>query len=629
MSLFTNALRVLRIALLMLVCGLPTAARAAITPEAQAVVDRYLGAIGGRDQVLAEHTSHMKGTISAFGLTGSVEAWAQRPDRSASVTNIGPFTIREGFDGAMGWRVDQNGKFARRDGKDLEDSRASAYFENDAWLAVDQGGGSVARTGSQQESTGRYVVLEVTPPVGRARQLWFAEKTGLLDRVIAKQDQQTITSRLLDYRIIAGRLRPRVNTVEIEGMPMNTARVTVDSVWVNPVIDPAIFAPAERAPADTRFLGGSGPAHIPFAYESRHVWLEVAVNDGPPESFLLDTGASITVIDSAYAARRGIKGQGQIGVTGAGASGGAAFSELDSLAVRAPDGSGVAIGKQKVAVLSLNPHLEAFFWRPLAGVLGYDFISRFVMTVDYDHHLLILNDPKGFHYAGAGTGLPMTMSGNIPVVRAKVDGLYEGAFRLDVGSGSTVDLHSPFVKQHGLMDKVGKTIDVVGGGFGGTFTSTLCRMKRFELGPYAWSDPIVVLSQTTTGGLASEDYAGNIGNHLLERFACTFDYEHRMVYLEPGKRVDQRDRFTLAGFQLAKLGGEFRAMQVLPGSAADKAGLQAGDRVLAIDGRPVTADQAESLRVMFEDGKPGTRHSIQVSRGGKKKKIALTLAEML
>src|SRR5207245_2362169 len=108
---------------------------------------------------------------------------------------------------------------------------------------------------------------------------------------------------------------------------------------------------------------------------------------------------------------------------------------------------------QKVAVLSLNPFLEPFFWRRTACILGYDFISRFVMEVDYDRGLLVLHDPKTFQYTGQGQGVPMTMAGNIPVVKAKLDDRYEGEFRLDVGSGSTVDLHSPFVKAHSLAER--------------------------------------------------------------------------------------------------------------------------------------------------------------------------------
>ena len=601
---------------------------AAITPDAQKVVTRYLKAVGGREAWMSERSMRLKGTLQAVGLKGQIESWSQRPDRSASITSIGPFTIREGIAGQVAWQVDQNGKLATRDGKDLEDAQASAYFENDLWLMDDQGGGNVKQIESARDSSGRYDVLEVAPPVGRSRRLWFDTKTGRLARVVAKRDQQTIVNRMLDYQRIEGRLRPRTTVVEVEGMPMNTARMTLDSVWVNPALDAAVFAPPRAATSDVRFIGTHEAARIPFAYRTRHVWVKASVNGGPPEDFLVDTGASLTVIDSAYAAKRGIATEGQIGVTGAGASGGASFSAVDSVVLTGGPGTGVVIGHQKVAVLALNEHLEPFFWRPVAGVLGYDFISRFVMEVDYDHEILTLYDPATFQYRGSGKPVPLTMAGNIPVAKARLDGI-EGDFRLDVGSGSPVDMHSPFVKEHDLLAKAGKSFEVTGGGFGGTFVSTLCRMKTFGIGPYEWKAPLVVLSQATTGGLASEDYAGNIGNQILERFKVTFDYDRRVIYLEPGELYPQRDRFSMAGFQLAKLDDRYEAMQVLPGSAAAKAGLQPGDRVLAIDKQPVTSWDPEKLRQLFENGKAGEKHSIEVERGKKKKKLTLTLAELL
>ena len=410
---------------------------------------------------------------------------------------------------------------------------------------------------------------------------------------------------------------------------MNTITAVTESLWVDPEIDPAWFAPVERAVADARFLRGAGPARLPFRYASRHVWLKASLNGGPPEDFLLDTGASISVIDSAYAAARGLKAEGKLQAAGAGAAGQAALATIDSLRVEGADGDGVSVAGQKVAVLSLNPFLEPFFWTRVAGILGYDFISRFVMEVDYDAGAIVLHDPATFGYAGAGQAVPMTMAGNIPVVKAKLDDRYEGEFRLDVGSGSTVDLHGPFVRKNDLGAPAGAHYDVVGGGFGGTFTSTVCRMKKMEIGPYSWVEPVVILSRAEQGGLASEDYAGNIGNHVLERFKCTFDYERRVVYLEPGRRYRQHDVFTRAGFQLARFADRVVAMQVLPGSPADRAGLEAEDQVTALDGKPILAHGAEDIRRIFDEGPLGEKHVLRVLRAGRARTIKIVLAEML
>jgi hypothetical protein len=603
-------------------------AHAGITPEARAVVDRYVTVTGGSDVFAAESTVHERGRIVAFGLTGTFEAWNERPSRTANVTSIGPFTLREGTDGDLAWRVDQNGKFTERDGKDLEDALASAYFQNEMWGLPDQGGGAVSFVATEIDSGATFSVLEAAPPVGRPRRLWFNVKTGLLERVVLRDDARTVTSRLSDYREMAGRLRATVTLVTIEGMPMNDARVELDSLSVNEEFAADVFAPARTSIHDVRFLAGGGRAVIPFQYLARHVWVRASVNGGPLEDFLVDTGASITVIDSAFAARRGMKVEGRVGVAGAGSAGGAAFSQVDSIVVPG-DSSGVHLAAQKVAVLAVNAFLEPFFWRPCAGVLGYDFISRFVVTVDYDHRRLVLEDLATFAYHGTGRPVPLEMAGNIPVVEAVLDDTLSGKFRLDVGSSGSVDLHAPFVAKHDLVARARQPLTVTSAGFGGTFTSQLTRMNTMAIGPFSWDQPLVALSQARTGGLASEDYAGNIGNQVLERFAVTFDYEHRTVYLEPGARFTKRDRFTLAGVQLVREEGEVIAMQVLPGSAAADAGLEAGDRVRKLDRKPIGTYTLDAVTRMFEEGAPGERHTLEIERAGRKKKLELRLKEQV
>src|SRR5436853_1389056 len=131
----------------------PGVAPAADSPATRAVIARYLQALGGAAGP-EERSTHVKGAVSAFGLKGTFEQWTVRPDRMAAVTTIGPFTLKEGSDASGAWRVDQNGKLARRDGKDLENARASAWFANEMWL-VPGSGGPIALSGRRSAPTGR------------------------------------------------------------------------------------------------------------------------------------------------------------------------------------------------------------------------------------------------------------------------------------------------------------------------------------------------------------------------------------------------------------------------------------------------------------------------------------------
>lgn len=611
------------------IAGSAPAARAEIAPKARPVIEGFIEAVGGRAAVDSIRSTRSKEKIHAFSLSGETVSFTRAPDHRASVTTLGPIRVLDGYDGTTGWRVDPSGKLAVLDGKDLETAKASAYFDNDQWLRPDQAGGAIAFTGDVTDSTGNYAVLEVTPPVGRSRTLWFDRKTGLLARVVAKQDQQVVTSTLSDYRAVDGRKFAFHTVSQVTGMPANDITVQVDSLWVNETIPDAFFSPPPEEKEQTVWLRSPGVATLPFTYRGRHVWLRASVNGKPPADFIFDTGASITVLDSAYAAGIGVNTEGQMQAQGAGASGGAAFATLEAVRVEGPDGDGVELHDRKIAVLSVNPILAPFFWRECAGILGYDFITQFVTTVNFDDTTLTLHDPASFEYEGTGKALPFQLAGTMPTVPFTLDDTWKGLARVDVGSSSTIDLHSPFVKANDIADKVGKTIEVTGGGFGGTFTNRLARVKKMEIGPFSWNDPLISLSSATTGALASEDYAGNIGNHLLERFVCTFDYEHRILYLEPGKRFGERDQFSRAGVQLVKSKGVVSAQQVLPDSPAAKAGLKEGDQVLAIDGRPIAQWHYEEVRRLLEEGKVGRQVTFEIKRDGKTKKLKFKLRELI
>jgi Aspartyl protease/PDZ domain len=609
-------------------------AQAEITPDAAKVLTRFVEATGGEASVTGVHSSFVRAHVNAFGLQGSTTVWTRTPDARVEFTAIGPIHVSTGCLGDRAWRIDPSGALAWLDGKDLEEARASVWFDLERWLAPDQGGGRiavVADAGSPNHTT-----LEITPPYGQPRRYLFRRDNGLLDRVRGRMDQSETTSELSDYRPgptapgVPARLTPFAVVTKVEGMSANDITIRIDSMAINVEVEDERFAPPTSAGADdATFLRTPGHATLPFEYQSRHVWLRAAVNGQPPADFLYDTGASMTVLDSAYAARIGIKTEGRLQSVGAGASGGAALGALDSLRVSGPDGDGILIRNQKIAVLSINPVLEPYFWRECAGVIGYDFITRFVNEIDYDTHRLTLHDPMAFAPPESSTAIPMQLAGTIPVVTVTIDDTLTGLFRVDVGSGSTVDLHTPYVRTHKLDRGSGARVPVYGGGFGGTFQTTLTRMKSIQIGPFGIQGPVIGLSGATAGALASEDYAGNIGNQLLERFHCAFDYQRRVLYLRPGAKFTGRDRFTRAGVLLARSGDQVLVAQVVPGSAAERAGLQAGDVVAKLDGRAPLEVGHAGIDEKFEAQPVGTKVQLEIVRKGKSKKVTLKLAELL
>jgi hypothetical protein len=600
---------------------------AEITPEASRVLDLHIEALGGREAVDAVRSVHGIGKVSAFGLEGEISTWTAYPDRRASQTAVGPLSVQQGDDGKRAWRTDASGKLLELDGQDLEAARSSTWFDNKRWLATDQGGGTV-RMAADEEQSDSYDVLEVVSPAGEMRRVWFEKATHLVKQVRTESGGRVALILLSDYTAFNGVLFPMTAETTIMGQS-NAISVSFDSLVINSDIPDDQFAPPGEDLEGIRYLKTPGEATLGFDYSTRHIWLQVSVNGEPPADFIFDTGASITVLDSAYAAAIGVKSEGQMRGQGAGGSGGASLAKLRSLKVDGADGDGVETSNLEVAVLSINPSLQPFFWKPCAGVLGFNFINRFVSEIDYDTKTLVLHDAETFEYDGPGEAIPMTLAGTAPAVRMKVDGRYEGEFRVDVGSSATVDFHSPYVKEHGLMGKAGRTVAVTSGGFGGAFTSHVGRMKRIDLGSFSWKKPLVSLSGATEGALANPDYAGNIGNRLLERFKCTFDYERRVLWLEPGADYERPDAFTMTGLQIGKYDEGFKIIQVIEDSPADKAGIRAGEVVKSVDGRAMSEWPRAELTELFETGKKGRKVAFTLDRDGIPEDVTIVLRAVI
>ena len=77
--------------------------------------------------------------------------------------------------------------------------------------------------------------------------------------------------------------------------------------------------------------------------------------------------------------------------------------------------------------------------------------------------------------------------------------------------------------------------------------------------------------------------------------------------------------------QLGENANRDYVVEVVKGGPADKAGLQAGDRIVSVDGSEV-ATQSD-LGTLMQDHKAGDTIEITVARGGQMQTVNVTLGE--
>ena len=616
--------------------ALVTPARASLAPDARAVVDRYVEATGGRAALDAERATHARGRIETIKLKGSIEQWTQVPDRLVTRIQLGSLRMRSGTDGRTAWTTDLNSKRVRvLEGPELEKFQSDAWFENEMWAREGQGGGKVLYVVTSFRQNETFHTLDVTPPVGPPRRLVFSGKTGLLTRYSERSDQHESAMFLSEYRTLRGRKRATLQdgvdqtwAFAYDDAPVN--RVLLDSMSVTDP-DSAFFSPPASQDGVVTWLKTKGIARVGFRYGSRYVWIKASINGLPPADFLLDTGASGMAIDRDYAQKIGLVKEGRFGVQGMGGGDAAAFARVRSIRVTGADGDGVELGDFKASVLDLGEGHEAVLWRKMAGLIGYDFLGRFVVEIDYDKKIVTFREPKDYTYQGEGAGIDMKLMMGIPIVTVGFDHGCSGQFLVDAGNSFGLIVHGSLVKNCAVFSRVAdrKQVKIYGGGIGGGFQSWLCRLDTLRIGPFSILEPIAGLSLSTHGMVGSEDYGGNIGSGVLERFKCTFDYARRKLYLEPGAAYHERDRYSRMGAYLLRNHERVVAWGVVHGSPADEAGLKDEDEVVEIDGRAAKSFTPEELDRLFVDGKIGSKHTLKVLRDLKPTTVTLTLQDVI
>ena len=373
------------------------------------------------------------------------------------------------------------------------------------------------------------------------------------------------------------------------------------------------------------------PLVIPFELVTRHIMIKVRINNSGPLWFIFDTGDKVAIVAMERAKSLGLSLQGEIKVGGAGAG------TLKGATVR--DASVTVLGAennpQPVMLAIPLAGLESRFGHDIDGIIGADFIKQFVVEIDYSARVLKLHDKEKFAYSGSGESLPLTfIHGGYPIIEAEVGVAgrtpIKGRFVLDFGSGASLALHTPFVKEHNLPPPSQKTIRALGGGgVGGKITGRSGRISELRIGKFQIENPLTLFSEDTSGALATSEIQGNIGAMILSKFKALLDYGRARIILEPNASFKDPIAPASNGVKLVADGSDyktFRIDELLEDSPAIEAGLQKDDVITSVDGRPAAELTLSSLSEALEKPAP---HKLTIRRGGQTLQITLTPRKLI
>lgn len=179
---------VLVVPLAMAIAATPIAARVRSPtqisglPSVDAVLDKYVTALGGRAAIERHTTRLMKGTyaIPTKNYSTTVEAYAKAPDRFAFHMTGKGSTASRGFNGTVGWSRDFSEEGLRLlDGATLDADRLEADFHQPIhWR---QRYATMTVTGVETLAGRQAFVVDAVSPASRET-MYFDAESGLLAR---------------------------------------------------------------------------------------------------------------------------------------------------------------------------------------------------------------------------------------------------------------------------------------------------------------------------------------------------------------------------------------------------------------------------------------------------------------
>lgn len=211
-------------------------------PPARTIIERHVTEMGGRAAVLAHSSMRMTGTISfpGAGISGSLEAFAAKPDKALVKMNIGGIgEAAEGFDGTVAWSLSPMTGPMLSQGKELEQKKFDADFYGELRQA-DRYASVTTVEKTTWEARPSYKVKLVRHDGGEEFEYYDVESGFRTGREFTRETmmgQVKIQQISADYKKFGDLMHPA--TTKVSAMNIQQV-ITIVSVEYDKV-DPAVF----------------------------------------------------------------------------------------------------------------------------------------------------------------------------------------------------------------------------------------------------------------------------------------------------------------------------------------------------------------------------------------------------
>lgn len=565
----------------------PSATRSAQTPEPtkqqRAALDlarKVLDAMGGLDKIKKfnatayrvtgdyEQISSMSGSSNVLDFELTSRGYQQK-----SKVNFMGRPVITCYDGKTCWTshgedvLPTDVVTARRVREDLD----HGYLLLEKLLDKDRKMSIVPSTRSVDGQ--ECIALSVIADDGKATVFYIAPKTHLVTRseyqgIDMEQGTECLKAyEYSNYRLLDGTMQP-FKTVEYSG-DKRVGVLTVKEYTTKIELADNFFAmPGAQSIARLK----QGAVVVPFWYTANEILVKVSLDGQPEKVFLVDTGATQSIVDSNAATGLKTTSGDDFSITTGSGSMKMSYADIKSFKL-----GEIILSHVPVAVTSMARFANVLQYKP-AGLIGANVLKRFAITIDYDKQQLILQDPDKF--VAPPNAVAVDSKPSLGTSGLALDGTLDDKLNLTflIDSGAAFN----HVSESLIKEKFSDPILPVGTikGLDGTPVNTgAVRFKTLRFGTLTVNNPIFSVApspppnDTTKGGIISGGAIAIIGNPLLARYRVTIDYRNQKVYFEQSQERKTEDelmaRLDGAIYEFYKTGDKNLAASALNALAAE------------------------------------------------------------
>ncbi len=322
-------------------------------------------------------------------------------------------------------------------------------------------------------------------------------------------------------------------------------------------------------------------ARIPFLQVTGGVMIVTAQLLPYPDTlqFIFDTGSSGISLDSSTVAYLGIQpSPSNFAIRGVAGIRRVPFVYGRSLRIGSLQADSLDFHVNNYSVLT------SVYGVRIDGIIGYSLLSRYVIRIDPEELQMDWFAPGAQVYPRRGYRMSLELD-KLPSYPAQIQGLQtdQPTFLVDLGAGLNVLFSRRYVQQTGLLDPARKRWIKSGEGIGGRIEMELTTVRQVRVGPYRFRRVPVNIFDDDYNVTNYPVWAGLIGNELFRRFQVVLNYPKKEMHIVPNRFFGESFDYSYSGLELYLIANKIRIGYLAPGSPAERAGLQTGDEVIAVN----------------------------------------------